>query len=312
MGKSGALIVSNNKKCMNTCLFCAGTGDKSKTTEEIFQQAIKDANYFIENEYSMIEISGGDPGEFEGIAEIIYYLKQGGIGNITLSTHGRKMKDEELVKRLAVAGLDRCRIPLYGSTSEIHNKTTQVENSTGDAFADSTQGIKNLVKHGIKIDGHTVVNMYNKDDIENIINLYMDLTDCFLGNIVIGPSFISTLSYSYTKDWFIPMKDLGPYLSGVIKESKKIPDNIWFQIRDFPYCVFGQWDESIINYEPPPDLGQQLVKEGTRSKENPHVPHYRVKTHFHRCAECSLKNECDGIPVNELKMFGTYGLEPIK
>ena len=108
-----------------------------------------------------------------------------------LSTHGRTLKDQNLVIALKDAGLTTVRIPLYGSTAEIHNKTAQYEATHGNAFDDSTEAIKNCANNGIITIGHTIVNQYNKEDVNSIIQLYLDLTNNFISNIYVNTAFIA-------------------------------------------------------------------------------------------------------------------------
>lgn len=309
--KSGSLIISGKIKCMNTCVFCPGIAREEDFNSK-FKRLINEANYFIENNYDSIEISGGDPGEFSAIAEIVYYLKKNGIKNVQLSTHGRTLKNKDFVNRLASAGLNYCKIPLYGSTQEPHNKTVQVKDSLGNAFQDSIQGIKNCIKHGIWIAGHTLITQYNKGDINNIIKLYLNLTEGHMKEMVICSAGITELDYEYTGDWYIPFKDMKPYLKDVIENHPEIPGDVNFRILEIPYCVLGKYNEAMSNNEQMPDLGKQKIEEKNRAKENPKIPHYRVKTYFEECDMCSLKYMCDGIHKNDLDMFGPGDLKAIK
>lgn len=306
--KTGSIIIYGKSKCMNTCVFCDGIAPE-ESLEKKFNKAILDAKYFIDNNYDAVEISGGDPGEFEAIAEVVYYLKKNGIKNVQLSTHGRTLRDRELVRRLSAAGLNYCKIPLYGSSAFIHNKTVQIKNSRGDAFNDTIQAIKNCVVHGIWVAGHTLVTQYNKDDLNNIIKLYARITENHLKEMIISCAGITKLDYKYTGDWYLPFKDMGDYLNKI--DHTPLGD-VNFKILDIPYCVLGKYSDVIINNTQMPDLGDHEIEERNKAKENPKIPHYRVKVYFDECKECRLKNICDGIHKNDLEMFGVDGLRAIK
>lgn len=309
--KSGSLIIYSGEKCMNTCVFCEGHGLREDMNKK-FERAMYDANYFIRNEYESIEISGGDPGEFPAIAEIIYYLKKNGIKNVQLSTHGRTLKDKNFVNRLAAAGLNYCKIPLYGSKADIHNKITQVHNSEGNAFNDSVQAIRNCASFGIWVAGHTLITQYNKDDINNIIKLYLRLTEDHMKEMIIGSIGITEVDYNYTGDWYIPFKDMGPHLKEIVENRPEIPEHINFKILDIPYCVLGYKSDYMFNNEDMPDLGQHEIEEKNRAKEDPKIPHYRVKMYFDECEKCKLKSVCDGIHKNDVTLFGTGNLRAIQ
>lgn len=308
----GALIIYGKEKCMNTCTFCSGSSPYEDDDVK-FEKAIKEIDFHFNNGIRRIEISGGDPGEYSRIVEVVDYISRKGAKEIQLSTHGRTLKDLNFVKDLKLAGITQVRIPLYGSMAEIHNKTAQYGTSSGNAFDDCVEGIINAVECEIPISGYILLNQYNKLDINNIIQLYLDLAPNLLNSIIIGITFIARLDYKYTGDWFLPIKDMGPYLKDVLENHPKLPQNTYFKIIDVPYCVFGDYVDIVENpFEQYPNLGLHDVEESNRSSKSPKIPHYRIKEYFHECEQCCLKNKCGAIPVNELKMFGTYGLKAIK
>jgi len=306
----GSLIIYGQAMCQNRCTFCLGTNEEE--TLEIKQaKVLRDSNHFLATGVSKIEISGGDPGEYLDIVNTVKYLKVNGIEEILLSTHGRTLKDEQLVIDLKNAGLDSVRIPLYGSTDKIHNKTVQYDRPVGNAFNETIEGIKNCSKHGIDIVGYIVPNQYNKNNLIEIIQLYKDITKNNIKKLMMGISFIANKSYDYTADWFLPIKDMGSFLIPV-KESPVI-DDVAFLFLDYPHCVFGECTERLENvFEGFPNLGTHKVEEENRSEESDFIPHYRIKSHFDECKNCSLNKVCGGIPKNEIEMFGTAGLKGIK
>jgi len=309
--KWGAIIVYGSSKCMNTCLFCGGTTPHVDEGEK-FDKLIKECDFHISNGVNCIEVSGGDPGEYRRLPEILQHLKNNGVFRIKVSTHGRTFKDASFVKACADAGMTEARIPIYSTNEKIHNKCVQVNNSIGNAFEDTIQGIKNCTNIGIPICGHIILNQYNKLDINNIIKMYLDLTHGNMTFMGISVIFIAQLDYSYTRDWFLPMKDMIPYLQDVYLNHPPIPSNIKFMFFDIPYCIFGKKIDEVYNpAESYPDLGLHDVDGDMQSAVSNKIPHYRIKTYFDACEMCSLKGDCGGITVNEIKMFGTHGLKPV-
>ena len=304
----GALIVySDNAHCMNRCTFCSGTVPPAVPNK--FEEIISNANYFLNKGIRKIEISGGDPGEYARIVEVIQHLTNNG-AKAGLSTHGRTLKDENFVMSLKKAGLFSVRVPLYGSIADIHNKTSQYENTPGNGFNDTVQGLKNCVKYGIPIFGYILINQYNKEDINNIIKLYIDIAGNLLHHLYIGITFISQLNYEYTGNWFLPIKDLGPYIKNIYYNHPALPESTELKFLDIPYCVLGEYTELIENqFAGFPNLGKDKVSEQNRSTFSDKIPHYRIKSYFHECEKCIYNDVCGAIPLNEIKMFGTYGLE---
>jgi len=308
----GALIISGNSKCMNRCIFCGGVSEDIEAGPK-FDKIMREIDYFLKKGIKKIEISGADPGEYLGLEEVIRYLKENGIKEIALSTHGRTLKDDSFVKNLKEAGTDHIKIPLYGSTEEIHNRTVQYENSEGNAFEDTTQGIKNCAKYKIPVVGYTTLNQYNKKDINNIIKLYLELTDGLMDSMFVGIVFLAMLDYNYTRDWFLPIKDMEPFVKEIYKNHPVMPKSIPLKFLDIPYCVLEEYTPIIENkFAEFPNIGQHEIAEDLRSKIADNIPHYRIKEHFSECEKCLLKKKCGGMPSNELKMFGAYGLKALE
>ena len=304
----GAIIIYSND-CMNNCNFCGGIGDPQKRSAiERWQQFIADAQYFIDRNAYRVEISGGDPGEFEFIAEAVAYLKMNGIEKVQLSTHGRTLADPELVRKLKLAGLDYCKVAMYGSTAEIHEKTTEAVGS----FADSLAAIKNCAAFDIKVCGHTILNNFNEWDINNIIRLYLEASKGKMYDMIISVAYITELDPKYWSGWHLPVKCMSEAVKDIIDNHPPLPEDVRFAILDLPYCTYGKYTDVIENKpSSAPDLGTHKVEEVNRSKESDYIPQYRIKAHFEECNKCDLKSICGGITVNEIKISGVDGLVAI-
>lgn len=310
--KNGALILYGNEKCMNTCLFCSGNAGYQDEKKK-WETAKEDVDYLVKDGVTHIEISGGDPGEYGRLVDIVRYINQSGIKNIQLSTHGRTLKEIEFVKDLKKSGLKSVKVPLYGSNEEIHNMCTQVNNSKGNAFFDTLIGIKNCRECGIEIIGYIVPNQFNKNDLVNIVNLYTNVAKNYLIELYFGISFIADKKYSYTNNWFLPLKDFGYYMKPIINNIPNLPKNLKFVILDVPYCSVGGFTPYIENkFEGFPNLGKHDVEEQNRSEKSSKIPHYRVKSYFKECEICVYNKICGGIPKNEIEMFGAFGLKGFK
>lgn len=314
----GSIILHGDLRCLNRCTFCPGVLVDSKTPKKKLEQFKKDARYFIDLDFKKIEISGNDPIQFSQIYSAILYLKDQGILDITLSTHGRPFKDKTVSDNLKSAGLTSVRIPLYGSNEETHNKVTQYVAtgekplSVGNSFKDTVKAIKNCVESGIKVNAHIVPLKYNMHDIKNIIDLYLELTSGFMDSIIISSSCISNVDEEYTSDWYLPLKDTSDVVSSVIDHplKEKYP-HIFYKILDFPFCSIGKIHEDVWNNSTLPNLGSAILYKRVQSEKDPQVPHYRTKKHFKDCSNCLANKVCAGLYVNDINMFGSGKLKPI-
>lgn len=310
--KKGALIISSNIRCANTCLFCSG-GAVLKSKDEIRKETLKQVKSFIDNKYKFVEISGCDPIEMpEILLESVRMLSEAGI-EVLLSTHGRGLADLDFAKKLADAGVDSIRIPLYGKDPYQHSKVADINNVSGDpsSFSEALLGICNAHEVGIKIRAQTLITQHNKNDIENIFLTYAAATDDSVDFYTVGVVGISSLDYSYTRDWYVPLKDIGPYIKDLLNsEFLKERD---FRVLDVPYCVCGCVDERMDNsLNTVPDLGNQEIESNMASKNNDRIPHYREKKYLDICEKCIAKDKCGGYNLNDQMMFGTWGVTPLR
>lgn len=316
---SGAIILHGITRCLNRCTFCAGIVNEKESLEGRYAKFLKDSQYFIDAGFKNIEISGNDPIQFPKILEAIKHLKSNGVEYITLSTHGRHFKNPAFAKDLAQAGLSFCRIPLYGSTEEIHNQAVQYIGaedgkalSVGNAFVETTAGIKNCVANGIRIYGHIVPMQFNQEDLAKTIDLYLELTDGKMDSLTVASACITEPEFEYTANWYLPIKDAGKTLNSIINHHiQKDYPHINFKIYDFPFCTIKAIVPNFENVAIVPNLGEHKVIENLRSNIDDSIPSYRLKSYMKECSSCIAYKICGGIYDNDQKMFGTEGLEPI-
>lgn len=305
---------SNKEECYNECLFCSG--GKANGLDSSLDEFKKRADFFFKEGRSQLEITG-EPCQYENLIEAIQYLSNNKkVRYIQISTHGRTFADKDLVDKIAEAGATHVRIPLYGSTKEIHEKTAKPKYG-GSSFDDTIAGIKNCVDKKLIVCGQTIPNRHNKDDLINIYELYKSLTNNdpnLIKEFVVHFAGISVVDYSWTKDWYLPIKDYGPHVGKFLDYSLEDynVNNANILTIGIPYCVIGHYDERLRNKVPKPDIGIANVTENMASAESIKIPHYQIREHFEECNHCDLRDICDGLPKNDLVMFGSYGLKAVK
>ena len=296
----GGVIIS--PCCKNNCFFCKPNKkiDKNLLGKEkinVFRNLID----FKKKGVKKIDISGCDPIEYEHIAELIDYIKKLGFTEIQLSTHGRYFSNKVFVRKIELAGLTKVRIPLYGSKPEIHDMLTGAKGS----FKETIRGIRNLSKTKIKIQISTLITAKNKDDLTQLADLVkgLGITDFYIA--------VPLLSFRRNRSFYVPLKDLKPYLEKIYDHSKKTNYDIKF--FEIPYCVLGFYDKSINNKTYPPDLGkycQPAKKYKTNIKD---IPAYRVKIKTKICKKCLCDDSiCDGFLKRDIEKFGIGDLKPIQ
>lgn len=291
-----------NPGCSNRCIFCGYV--PKVIASELRQQEVKVAKNLVDfkNEgIKKVEISGGDPIEYDKIISLIEYIKKAGFEYVQLSTHGNNLSDKSFVKELEIAGLDKLRIPLYGSNAKVHDSITQLKGS----FESVIKGIKNVISEApsMQLQVSSLIMQQNKNDLIRLIDLVHELG---IIDFYFSIPCVSNEDYSY----YIPLKDLGIYVNKACDHASKTSYRVVF--REIPYCVFGIADRLIVNYDKPPNLGKYCQPPDRFRTLVKDLPSYRVKEKVKMCEGCKCFDFCEGFFVNDTKKFGTGNLKPIK
>ncbi|MBU0758344.1 MAG: DUF362 domain-containing protein [Nanoarchaeota archaeon] len=292
--------------CMNNCIFC---GIPQKVSLEnikridniVKNKLLKDIDEYARQGYRIIDISGGDPGEYPNLFRLVEHLKKKGFTKIQLSTHGRTLSDRAFVEALVQAGLTNVRLPLYGSNQRIHDLITKSDGS----FNDTMQGIRYLKKtKKVKLLISSLVFHQNKDDLLNIADLFH-----FLKPEQSNFS-MACITNKEVLDDYVPYKDIGKYFIPLFSYIEKRKLNT--QILDVPYCIFGKESDRIENRSSiPTNMGKYSQPPKVFNSGIQNLPIYRIKKKTVICSKCDLTENCDGFFANDIDRFGTGDVEPI-
>lgn len=299
--KPGGIIFTPG--CSLSCVFCGGhrkTPEAEMKEQEI--NAYRNLQDFKREGIKRIAISGSDPIEYEKIIELIEYIKEEGFEFVNLSTHGKRLSNPVFLKKLIASGVDELRIPIYGSNAKIHDSITQ----TPDSFNKIISGIKNLLKKKTKVQIQisSLIFKQNKEDLLNIVDLVDGLE---IKNFYFSIPCLVEDNYSF----YIPFKELGPYLKKLYDYALKVNDKIMFM--EIPFCVFGKFNiKNINNRCAPPNLGKYNQPPEAVRTEIPDLPSYRLKRKIAICNSCKAFDYCDGFFINDIDKFGTGKIKPIK
>lgn len=288
--------------CSNRCVFCGGIDQKVSKAEMRRQEinAYKNIRDFKIQGYKSIEISGSDPLEYDKIGNLIRYLKGEGFDNIQLSTNGVRLSESDIFDDIVNSGLDRLRIPIYGSRPQIHDSVTKVEGS----FEKTMDGVRKL-KEAVPqmwVQASCLIMNQNKDDLIPTFDLMRKLK---VDDLYFSIPCIANEDYSF----YLPLKDLGQYVRKLANYAR----NKRYEIRfsEIPYCVFSYCDRSIENINGVPELGKYNQPPKQFRTEIHNMPSYRLKTKVKMCSRCKAEKICAGFFVNDIKKYGTGNLKPL-
>lgn len=307
--------------CRLHCLFCRAPSPSEIERSDVLQQledVYRNVDYHYDNGIKLIEISGCDPadGKFSDLLSIINYIKNKDKNfDILLSTNGATLVEEEKIKLLVESGLASIRIPIYGSKPEAHEP---IVGGFIGSLEHSKTCVKLFMKHGANIHFQILVTKINKDDIINTLDMCIQMAEKYspsgidsIGNISISiPCIPDPITEHKIKDleyYYIPNRELLPVITPIYSYIKQLNfDRII--ITEIPYCLVGEDSDIVFNNNTVEKLssliGRQKPHASLSSKENPHVPNYRIHEHVEFCRNCSVSYKCSGFFKNDLRIYG--------
>jgi len=116
--------------------------------------------------YPLLVLTGGDPVKRADIFEIIAFATQQGL-RVAMTPSATPLVTEEVVKRLAEAGLTRLALSLDGSTAKVHDGFRGVPGS----FAHTLRILEWCEIVGMETQIHTTVTKYSLEDLPRIAEM---------------------------------------------------------------------------------------------------------------------------------------------
>ncbi|MDD5133028.1 MAG: radical SAM protein [Candidatus Nanoarchaeia archaeon] len=164
---SGFLVLTYD--CNNRCKWCYASPSGFKKRLMDFKKIENYLKLMKSLGIKSLGLLGGEPTLYPNLFEVIKLAKRYDF-KVTLYTNGRKLSNEDFVKKLKKAGLDFINFSVQSGSNyaEKHNKTV---NFNG-AWAETKKGIENAYKSGLKINIQTVLT-------HSDINIYKELIDEF-------------------------------------------------------------------------------------------------------------------------------------
>lgn len=291
--------------CSNHCIFCRPLGEDSRRTPEqvvqIEKEICSDIKKFREIGYESIEVSGGDPVDYDKLPELIATIRKKGFKWVRVSTHGVRLANKNFLNKLLKNRIDVFRIPLYGATAGVHDSVTRIKGS----FDKTVLGIKNI-KEKSKDSKLLLISLVLKQNIKELTQIFDLMHDLGCSDLYFSPAFISNGDYSY----YLPYRVQAYLFRKLVRHASR--RGLFLRLRDVPFCVLGFDNDFTENTMQPARLGEkERIPESQRTSFSD-VPSYRLKMHEEICKQCDVVHKCAGFLVNDVTRYGVKGLKPIK
>jgi len=280
--------------CNNRCTFCA-QGEKRSgcgaiPAEELVGR-IEQARAPELGARGLV-LTGGEPTLHRHILAVVSAARRMEYDPIQIQTNGRTLAYAHLVQALLKAGATEFSPSLHGSTAAIHDEQTRAPGS----WAQSVEGIRNVVAARATVVTNTVVTRRNTSDLPNIVAL--------LGSLGVRHAQLAFVHPVGTAaDRF---DEVVPRLADVVEPIRQARE----RARSFgmrlvteavPYCFLRGMEELCVEESIPAttvvDLdGRMADYSGWRVAEG--------KAHGDPCRECIDRTRCEGPWREYTERFG--------
>ena len=163
----GLAWLSLTYNCNNNCIWCYAESNNLVNRHKSLD--IKRLNPIIlllkDLGIKKVALIGGEPTLYDKIFDVIHKLSENGFST-HIVTNGRRFSNLNFAKKMKEKGLTHAGFSIEGSSSLLHNKITNVENS----FIETVKGLENAIKVGIKTYSNTTICQSNINDLVNIVD----------------------------------------------------------------------------------------------------------------------------------------------
>lgn len=167
--------VEVTSRCNLHCAYCFEDGiSKEPTVDELYELFKK----FVAEKRTFLHISGGEPTVRDDLPEIVAAAKKAGMQYVQLNSNGvRLAENENLVRKLADAGVSFVFLQFDGTNDEIYMKTR------GEALLEKKKkAIENCSKYKLGVSlVPTLVPGVNIDNIGDIIKFAISMSPAVRG-----------------------------------------------------------------------------------------------------------------------------------
>lgn len=271
--------------CDQECLFCAQPSNGSVLD---FESIKKQIDTYIENGYSKIIFSWGEPSLNKDFFQVIEYTRSRGI-EMTILSNGHRFADYTFAKRAVEAWLIDYHISLHSHIEKIHDSLVKKEGSLKRCF----QALTHLLSLWAHVTINITINAYNVIYFDRLIRTILKLFPKVSGFIInnLETTQIPKHHYHVIAPITLIQKHIPKALEILEASGKKyrIERVAMCHIRgfehrstDLEYLI--EWEEKYLHF-----LGESRISHEVTWENYVHEKKYGPA-----CQSCDLKGLCAG------------------
>lgn len=271
--------VSLTFACNNSCLFCPRKDFLKFITCQSKKEIYKEIKEISKRNKKII-LTGGEITIFPDLFEILEFCQKK-FKEIEIITNGRKLKNNDFLKKLISFGVNNFAVSIYSFSDKIHDKITMKKGSCQE----TKKGIINLLKTAssqkIKIRINITLNFWNtRTTVETIKKLYL----------------LGIKNFTVIEEIILNKKSKILNLRNIEKTLEEISGlklkGLQIFLKGFPPCLVKDFLSPFIIFEPYrlesyPKKGFKKQKYLKKFQNN----FIKLK----KCSGCLLDNHCLGV-----------------
>ncbi len=228
------VIMNVTYRCNNRCNFCAVGNRQFKDGRFEDQQKLL-LNY-RKRGLRLVDFDGGEPTIYDKLVPLIRYSKLIGYERVNVTTNGRMCGYEKYAEKLVKSGLTTLLFSVHGPNQKIHARNVGVP----EAFEQTTQGIRNCVKHappGVELGVNITITKTNYKELPDVAQLTWDLGVRWMNIQFLTPFGRATTTVNPDT------KAAADVAMQVIDEWE---DRMKFQVINLPFCFMPGYQRYIL------------------------------------------------------------------
>jgi len=297
-------------RCNLSCRFCyAGcTCHKRPGHGEMTTDQVKRVLDIIRHDAQVPSVSftGGEPTLRGDLPDLVAHARAIGL-RVNLITNGTLL-DEDLVARLAEAGLNSAQVSVESAHAALHEYLTQVRGT----WEESLVGVQNLLAAGITCHMNTTLTSLTAPTAPGLVNLACEMGLTRLSMNMVIPTGTADARHP---DLWLRYSEIGPIVESVRRRARTLGiEFLWYSPT--PYCLYNPVArglgnkgcaacDGLLSVSPTGDVlpcsslakpvGNLLKTDFRRVWNGRRAKYYRDKRFAHaKCKACDKFDLCTG------------------
>jgi MoaA/NifB/PqqE/SkfB family radical SAM enzyme len=270
------------RTCNQLCIFCSNPELDRETTLADAEVLVDD---FVERGYDGIIITGGEPTLFGGLAELITYATEKGLG-VRMITNGQKTSDMDYLRSLHDAGLRHVHQSVYTHDPKIQARLT----GKADSHAQLAASLDNFGALGMQVDVNITIQKYNADHLDKVVVWLLERWP-FVHHVVFNNLDPTSDRVAENSDVVHKLSDMEPFLFRALSYLER--NGRSYRVERVPLCYMTEFAHASTET-------RKIVKEEER------IVHFLDEKGMVRqtewehgkadvCEDCSLNSICAGL-----------------